>query len=62
MVYSLNTKTATFLVHRGLDAPEIEYDDLKELEQYSYLYNLIDQVRELRDSKFCWTVYNDETI
>lgn len=62
MVYSLNTKTAKFLVHRGLDAPEIEYDDLKALEQYSCLYALIDQVRELRDSKFCWTVYNDETI
>lgn len=62
MVYSLNTKTSKFLVHRGLDAPEIEYDDLKQLEQYSFLYNLIDQVRALRDSKFCWTVYNDETI
>lgn len=62
MIYSLNTKTAKFSVQRGLDAPELELDDLVALEQYSCLYDLIDNVRALRDSKFCWTVYNDELI
>lgn len=59
IIYSLNTKTSKLTIHYGLDAPEIT-DEISDIPGANTLYSLINEVKNLKETKFVWTEIKED--
>lgn len=57
IVYSLSTQPSKIFISRGIDAPELHFEDLddEQNKKLSFLYSLIDQVQTLKGG-LAWSI------